>query len=122
MGEDLSDRIAYVKSMLAMMSAEMECGNLPGQSVAELQGTVDSVRRTAWSLLTSNADYRGCLGTFRVRRTTEACRRSGVFLLTRPGDADPSAVHQLATTLRDLLQAMDVSRRLSSGAKGKSVA
>jgi len=113
---DLGDKIAYVKSMLAMMTGEMERGAMPSQSLAELQGTVDSVRSTAWSLITANADYRGCLAVFRLRRTTEACKRVGVFILTHPEKSGPEHVQGLTSTLRDLKQAMEVARRLGGGA------
>ena len=113
---DLGDKIAYVKSVLAMMTAEMERGALPSQSLAELQGTVDSVRGTAWSLITANADYRGTLGVFRLRRTTEACKRVGVFLLTHPEKTKPEDVQGLTNTLRDLKQAMEISRRIGGDA------
>ena len=115
--ELLTDRIAYGKSMLDMMTAELASGALPGRSLAEFQGTVDGLRTTIWSLITSDADYGRCLGDHRVRRAAEMCEQVDHFLGSQERIDDPKETEALAATVRDLLQAMDVSKKLgTSGA------
>lgn len=110
--ESLTDQIAYVKSMLDLVTAELAHGTLPGQSLAEFQGTVESIRKTIWSLITSDADYRNCLGGYRVHRAAEMCEQVDHFLAAHERIGDPKETEALAATVTDLLRAMAVSKKL----------
>ena len=112
--DELSKRIAYLKSALNLVEAEFGEGRAPPDGLDDLRVAVDGIRSNVWALLSAQHadDYDRFVGRFRMRRGTDICERV-VSNIERGTITDQTPeIARFHDVLRGLANALHVASRV----------
>ena len=109
--QNLANEIVDLRNALNLIEWEVDRRGVPSEALEEVSRAVDSIRKSAWVVLTArHADeYKEFMGRFRIRRAVEICGQlcgdieGGVIT---PNTPDLSS---LLATLNELRSALAIS-------------
>lgn len=105
---DLRQGMDQLRSALNVIESGMSVGAPPAEGLRDLGQAVDSVRKSAWAVLTAEhaGDYQGFLAKIRVRRAIELCQDVLTDLYAKTVTHDMPGLVVFAATLQELSTAL----------------
>jgi hypothetical protein len=109
----LVEQIATLNSTLAAIEGRLTRGPAPVEGLEDFKSALDDMRLRIWGLLSAagGGDYQGFQERFRIRRTSEMCRRLSEDLKSEDVSRGHAELSILQEAAGELGKSIDLARQ-----------